>query len=47
MLKIDDKRLNPKQINILDELDHGNDGIMQSLHCFKAACLFFLAAALL
>ena len=39
MLQMDNESLNPKQINILDKLDHGNDGMMQSSYCFKAACI--------
>ena len=39
MVKMDNKRINQKQINILDELDHDNDGMMQLLYCFKAVCI--------
>ena len=39
MVKMDNKRLTRKQINILDKLDHGDDDMFKLLYCLKAACI--------
>ena len=39
MVTMVNKRINQKQINILEELDHDNHGMMQLLYCFKTACI--------